>query len=108
MVIKKRAVSYYVSHAGEWKGHVTRLGLVLAVPALSLQGIEYLDRIENSLEAELPEGLRQGPQLFFSGPAATVHDLREVTRGDQKRVQLLVPAVVLVLLVLRQAAVSLY
>ena len=109
-VIRQRAVGYYVSQAGELKGHVTRLDVVLATPPLSPQGIEQLDRIEGSLEADLPEGLRQGTQLSFSGPAATIRDLREVTRGDQTRVQVLIPAVVFVLLfiVFRKAAVSLY
>jgi RND superfamily putative drug exporter len=83
---------------------------VLAVPPFSPLGIEYLDRIEQSLGADLPEGLRQGAQVSLSGPAATVRDLRTVTRGDQTRIQVLVPAAVFVLLliVFRRVAVSLY
>jgi RND superfamily putative drug exporter len=68
-VMRKRAIAYYVSHAGELNGHVTRVDLVLAVHPLSLRGIEYLDRIERSLEGELPQGLRRGTQLSFTGRA---------------------------------------
>jgi RND superfamily putative drug exporter len=110
LLMRQRAVGYYVSHAGEWKGHMTRIDVVLAVSPFSPRGIEYLDRIEQSLGADLPEGLRQGTQVFFSGPAATVRDLRAVTHGDQTRVQVLVPVAVFVLLliVFRRLAVSLY
>jgi RND superfamily putative drug exporter len=108
-LMRELAVHHYVSRTGELKGHVTRLDLVLAVPPLSPPGIEDLDRIEHSLEADLPEGL-QGSQVGFSGPAATIRDLRAVTRGDQTRVQILVPAAVfaLLLIVFRQLVVSLY
>jgi RND superfamily putative drug exporter len=109
-MIRQRALAYYVSHAGERKRHVTRIDLVLAVPPLSPRGIESLDRIERSLKADLPEGLRQGSQVAFAGPPATVRDLRAVTRHDQRLVQMLVPAAVFVLLliVFRRVSVSLY
>jgi RND superfamily putative drug exporter len=110
LLVRTRAVGHYVSHAGELTGHVTRLDLVLAAPPFSPQGIECLDRIEHSLETELPDGLREGSQVSFSGTAATIRDLRSVTRGDQTRVQILVPVAVLVLLliVFRRVTVSLY
>jgi putative drug exporter of the RND superfamily len=109
-LLRQRAVGYHVSHAGERQGHVTRIDLVLAVQPLSPRGIEDLDRIENSLGEDVPEGLRDGLQFSFSGPAATVRDLRTVTRGDQTRVQILVPVAVFVLLliVFRRVGVSLY
>jgi RND superfamily putative drug exporter len=108
--VRERAVGHYVSHAGGLTGHVTRLGLVLALPPFSPQGINDLDRIETFLETDLPEGLKQGSQLSFCGPAATVRDLWAVTHADQSRLQALVPAVIFVLLliVFRQAIVSLY
>jgi RND superfamily putative drug exporter len=109
-VMRQRAIDYYVSRAGEFTGRVTRIDLVLAVLPFSAQGIDYLDRIEKALEVDLPEGLRQGSMVSFSGPPAAIHDLRDVTQRDQQRVQILVPAVVLglLLIVFRQAVVSLY
>jgi putative drug exporter of the RND superfamily len=109
-IIRNRAVNYYVSHTPEWKGHVTRIDLVLGVSPLSLEGIAKLDQIEQFLETEVPEKLRLGSEISICGPAATIRDLRTVTRNDQTRVQILVPIAVFVLLliVFRQAAVSLY
>jgi RND superfamily putative drug exporter len=109
-LIRGRAVGHYVSHAGELTGHVTRLDLILAARPFSPQGIEYLDRIEHSLQSNLPDGLRQDTQISFSGTAATIADLRAVTRGDQTRIQFLVPVAVFVLLliVFRRLIVSLY
>jgi putative drug exporter of the RND superfamily len=109
-LLRQRAVGYYVSHASERKGHVTRIDLVLAMAPLSPQGIEDLDRIEHSLEADIPEELRDGLQFSFSGPAATVRDLRTVTRDDQMRIQTLVPVAVFALLlrVFRRVVVSMY
>jgi RND superfamily putative drug exporter len=109
-LIRSRAVGHYVSHAGELTGHVTRLDLILAARPFSPQGIEYLDRIEHSLQSNLPDRLRQDTQVSFSGTAATIADLRAVTRGDQARIQFLVPVAVFVLLliVFRRLIVSLY
>jgi RND superfamily putative drug exporter len=110
MMIKKRAIDYYVSHAGDVKGHVTRLDFVLAVPPLSPQGIDCVDRITQTIEVELPEELRSGSQFAPSGTAATIRDLRTVTGHDQTRVQILIPAVVLglLLLVFRRVTLALY
>src|SRR5262249_12918495 len=54
--------------------------------------------------------LRQGSELYFLGPTASVRDLRRVIEGDRVRIEVLVLASVLVilLLLLRQPLVSLY
>jgi RND superfamily putative drug exporter len=108
--IRRRASAYYVSHAGDLSGHVARLDLVLAVSPFSLQGIEQLDRIEHFLQAAFAEGLLPGSQVYFSGTAATIRNLRAVTRADQSRLQKLVPVTVFLLLLIafRRPVLSFY
>jgi RND superfamily putative drug exporter len=108
-LIRQGAAAYYVSRAGDYNGHVTLMDVVLAVVPFSNEGLDHLDQIARSLSAALPDGLR-GCRISFSGTAATVRDLRTVTRDDHRRMQALVPAVVLLLLVVvfRRVVVALY
>ena len=110
LLVRTRAVAYYVSHAGVLTGHVTRLDVVLAVPPFSPRGVDCLDRIEKSLTSDWPAGARGDTRVSFAGTAATIRDLWAVTRGDQTRIQWLVPAAVFVLLLVtfRRVVVSLY
>ena len=104
-----QAVDYYVSQAGAWQGHMTRIDLVLAADPLSRTALADLARIEAALRDELPPGLA-GSQIAVSGATASTRDLATVKEQDERRVQILVPAVILVLLlvVLRRAAIALY
>jgi putative drug exporter of the RND superfamily len=102
---RQRAVQYYVSHAGDWKQHVTHLDLVLRVDPFSRDAIGALDRIEAALRADLSES-----ELAFVGPTASARDLATVKHGDQRRAEILVPTVVflLLLLVLGRVVISIY
>jgi putative drug exporter of the RND superfamily len=107
--IEQRAIKFYVSHAPDWEGHVTRLDLMLGSDPVSREGIDDLDRIESFLRANLPTSLRES-EIAFSGPTATVRDFADVKQGDETRIELLVPAIVFVLLVvlLRRVVISVY
>jgi RND superfamily putative drug exporter len=102
---RQRAIQYYVSHTGDWKQHLTHMDVVLRVDPFSREAISALDRIEEALRADLPES-----ELAFVGPSASARDLATVKHADQRRAEILVPTVVLVLLllVLRRVAISIY
>ncbi len=106
---QKQALHYYVSDAGGLKGHVTRLELVMLQDPLSRQGIAALDKIEQTIRAELYGNLRHA-QLYFLGTTADMRDMRHVTRSDQIRIEILVIASVLTILIvlLRRSLVCLY
>jgi putative drug exporter of the RND superfamily len=107
--MRERAFDHYVSHAGELKGHVTRIELVSGLDPLSRQGIENFARLEEILQVERPPGL-EGSQIGFVGPQANLRDLQVVTTNDLMRIEAAVPIVVFVILVffLRELVVSIY
>jgi RND superfamily putative drug exporter len=108
-VIRERAAGYYVSRAGGLTGHVTRIDLVPNQDPLTRAGIDELGQIETAVWAALPDQLRTAA-IEFVGAATSLRDLRDVTTGDLRRAQVLVPAVVFVILVvlLRKLGLSLY
>jgi RND superfamily putative drug exporter len=105
----RRALKHYISNAGDLKGHVTRIELTMLQDPMSRQGIASLNQLEETIRSELSGELRDA-KLFFLGVTADMRDLRQITGSDQVRIQLLVVACVLVILILllRRAAVSLY
>lgn len=104
--VRERTTRYYVSSDGSAEGRVARLDINLAVDPLSHAGIEALGRIEKALRAAVPAGT----DILMLGATSSLRDLQEVTSRDLLRIQVLVPAVVLVILVvvLRRVVVSLY
>ncbi|MBV9124306.1 MAG: MMPL family transporter, partial [Planctomycetes bacterium] len=109
-IVHQRSLEYYVSHAGDLQGHVTRLDLVLRVDPLSRHGLEALDRLVEVLPGQLPPGLSTGTDLAFRGSTVSLRDLAAVTRSDQWHLQILTPAAVLVILLflVRRLVSSLY
>lgn len=108
-VLRERAVAHYVSDAGELDGRVTRLDIVLTVDPLSRHAIKNLSELQETVKAELPPALRDS-ELYFLGPTAGLRDLQTVTTRDLRRIEILVPIVVFMILiaVLREVVVSLY
>ncbi len=106
---RAQALKYYISGTGELKGHVTRMELTMLQNPMSRQGIASLNRIEETIRSELYGELRNA-KLYFLGVTADMRDLRRVTGSDQIRIQILVVACVLAILIvlLRRAVVSLY
>ena len=106
---RKKALRYYVSHVGKYKGKVTRFELVMLPNPMSPKGIAWLNNVEDAFRAELADDMRDG-KLYFLGTTADMRDLRRITAGDQIRIQFLVIACVSVILMilLRSILVSVY
>jgi RND superfamily putative drug exporter len=105
-----RAIEHYVSNTKELDHHVTRLDIVLGIDPYTRGAISHLDVIEDSIRRELPGGLRQGTEFYLTGATASLRDLKAVAERDRERINLLVTASVLAVLVvlLRRLAVPIY
>ena len=100
---------YYVADAGLGAGRITRVDVVFADDPFSRGSLDRLDRLRNAVRAELPPELA-GADLSLLGATASVRDLAAVTDRDRLRINLLVLAGVLAVLVLllRRWALSLF
>ncbi|MBI3409932.1 MAG: MMPL family transporter [Planctomycetes bacterium] len=107
--VREEAERYYLSREGNMAGHVTRIDLTLDTNPLNRRGIASLERIEKALPELLPAGLR-GSRIEIIGPTASLRDLSDVKRDDERLIQILAPVIVFVLLVilLRRVIVSAY
>jgi RND superfamily putative drug exporter len=108
--LDRAARRHYVTDLGERAKIGTRLELVLTHSPFSQWSVDDLDRIEGTIRAALPSQLREGSQLHLLGTTPSVRDLATVMRSDRTRIEMLVLASVLVILVvlLRGLAVPLY
>jgi RND superfamily putative drug exporter len=108
--LDRAALEHYTSALGERSRTCTRFELVLTQSPFAHGSVEDLDRIEQALDTALPAELRNRSQLHFLGTTASVRDLATVMRQDRTRIELLVLASVLVVLILlfRSLAVPLY
>src|SRR5262249_37871422 len=108
--IRQRAAEYYVSQAGELAGPVTRFDVILTENPYSRRALDDVDAIEAALRAHLPDGLRDSAALYTVGILPSLRDLRDVAAADQRKIEILVVAAVLLVLVvmLRRIVLSLY
>ncbi|HEV3118160.1 MAG TPA: MMPL family transporter, partial [Gemmataceae bacterium] len=97
--MRQQALAYYVSAAGDLKGHVARLEVIGALDPLSRAGIENLNRIQTLAKQDLPPELKDA-EIEFAGASAGLRDLQDVTTADLQRMELAVPAVVFVILLI--------
>jgi RND superfamily putative drug exporter len=81
----------------------------LTVDPLTRGAINTLGDLQTALRDELPAMLRDS-ELYFTGPTAGLRDLQIVTTRDLRRIEILVPIVVFLILVavLHEVVVSLY
>ena len=104
--------SIFLAQSPEHRGHVTRFELILNHGPFSSEAIDTLSRVEQDLraESERNDSFWKGATFSYAGTTAGIRDLRDVTRSDRWRIQLLVVlAVYLVLvIILRQPALCLY
>jgi RND superfamily putative drug exporter len=102
----------FVSQAGEYRGEVTRLTVVLDDVPFSPAAVETVSRIEASLAAAKaePDSPWRDAQFEMLGVTAGIRDLERVTIDDRRRIEILVTlAVFLVILaLLRRPLVCLY
>jgi RND superfamily putative drug exporter len=108
--MEQQAREHFLTDLGE-RGFIgSRLELIFEANPFSRAGIENLRRLEERLPELLPASLRAGAQLHYAGATASTWDLKQVTNGDGVRIEALVLASVYVILVLvlRQPAISIY
>ena len=107
---RKHGMRSYVSRGKEFGGHVTCIELLFAFDPFSARAIDALERVETALQASLPHDLQGGSETAVSGATAGLQDLRTVAEKDLRRIEVLVPIVVLGVLVilLRRPLVSIY
>jgi RND superfamily putative drug exporter len=107
--LQQQAREYYVSNAGDYKNHVTRLDIVSKLDPLSRSSIVNLDDLELVLRQELPPQL-QGSQIEFYGSTVSLRDLQRVTTDDLRLIEVIVPLVVFMILMilLRELLVPIY
>lgn len=108
----RRTTELYVSQAPGMAGEVTKLEIILDQEPFDIKALEVLNHVDQTLSeirAE-PDSYWKDATFAYAGPTAGVRDLRQVTRSDNQRIQILVViAVYLVLLaVLRRPLVCLY
>lgn len=104
--------SIFLAQSDEHRGEMTRFELVLDHNPFSSEAIASLVRVESFLrdESKEPDSFWSSAKFSYAGTTAGIRDLRDVTRSDRWRIQILVVlAVYLVLIiVLRQPIVCLY
>jgi RND superfamily putative drug exporter len=107
--LQQQAREYYVSDAGDYKSHVTRLDIVSKLDPLSRRSIVNLDSLERVLREELPSPL-QASEIEFYGSTVSLRDLQRVTTDDLRLIEVIVPLVVFVILMilLRELIVPIY
>jgi RND superfamily putative drug exporter len=97
--------SLYLSKRRELGGDVARLDVLLEDDPFSVGAIQTLDRIDLLLQRQTlaESSYWHGADFLFAGTTAGIRDLREVTRADNVRIQVLVVlAVLFVLLAILQ------
>jgi len=91
----------FVSQVGEFAGHVTRLFLILKNEPFSAEAVQSCEAVEQVLDqlSEDPDSAWYGATFELLGPTAGIRDLERVTIADRRRIQVLVTAAVLFVIV---------
>jgi RND superfamily putative drug exporter len=106
---EQAALAHYVAGL-QGRYDVARFDLVLNQNPFSSQSVADLERIDQVLQDALPPDVRADSALHFAGATASVRDLAAVMRQDWTRIEWLVLASVLVVLILllRRLVVPIY
>jgi RND superfamily putative drug exporter len=106
---KTAALEHYVTDMGERARIGTRLELMLKKNPFAHESIDHLEQLESAVRQGLPAPLGEA-QLYFVGATASLRDLSVIVRSDRRRIEVLVLASVLIILVvlLRGVVVPLY
>lgn len=94
----RKSVANYVSDRGEFRDRMTKLDIVLNGSPFDRGTFEQFDQLKQLVRESLPADLK-GSELHFLGPTARLSDLRDITRKDQLRIEILVICGVFVVLV---------
>ncbi len=103
---------HFITQVPELNHNVTRIEVVLEHDAFSREATQTLTRIDEILqrESEDPNSFWHGSTFAYAGTTAAMRDLRDVTRTDSTRIEILVVFAVFVvlLIILRRPLVCLY
>jgi RND superfamily putative drug exporter len=107
--VQTAALKHYATDMGGRKKVGTRVELVLEQSPFSHQSIDNLERVKHAVTKDLPERLASA-ELHFVGATASLRDIAVVVQRDRTRIELLVLASVLLILVvlLRGVVVPVY
>lgn len=105
-----RARDFYVSHAQDLSGHVTRIDLILNLDPFSLQAGDTLTAVENLIRNTARSVVGPQTEVLIQGPTASIRDLDRISETDRIRINVLVVACVfaILILLLRRPGLSLY
>src|SRR5262249_22189904 len=81
-------------------GQVARLELVLSLDPFSEEALDVFDRLEERMRGLLPDELKSDSTLSYCGSTPSLRDLKTVGARDRTRINILVVASVLVILVM--------
>jgi RND superfamily putative drug exporter len=96
----RMALERYTTDLGGRAKIGTRLDVLLQHGPFSHESVVAFPRVEQAVRDALPTEARDASQLYFTGPTASVHDLAVVMQRDRTRIELLVLASVLLILML--------
>ncbi len=108
--LRRIAEEYFVSRSPGLAGHVARFELELSLDPFSEEALDVLDRMEGRLQGLLSDELRSGSDLNFSGSTPSLRDLKTVGARDRTRINVLVVASVVIILIvlLRRIVLTVY
>ena len=108
----RRIKSVFVTSVPQLAGRVMRLEVVLNSDPFSPQARQTLQAIDTELQAlaETSDSFWHETQFAFAGTTAGIRDLKQVTRSDNRRIQMLVGAAVflVLLVILRKPVICSY
>ncbi|MHB8970948.1 MAG: MMPL family transporter [Pirellulaceae bacterium] len=107
-----RTKSIFVTQTPELAGTVARFELILEHDPFSRAAIQIVDQVQENLTAltQVPGSFWHGARFAMTGTTAAIRDLRNVTRHDNIKIQILVVLAVffVLLLLLHRPVVCLY
>ncbi len=111
-IVRARTKKTFLAQSPQYAGKVVRFELVLFDDPFSQECIRLLDCIENRIQqwVEDPGSPWQGTRFYCLGTTAEIRDLKAVTSGDLRRIEQLVPLIVLgvLMVILRRPVVSIF
>ncbi len=109
-VRKKREREAYISDTGGMEKHVARIDVIFKEDPFSRNSIERFDLLKIAVLECVPKEIAENTEVFYIGATPSIRDLKQITRQDQTRINILVIISVYLVLVLllRKARICSY